>query len=264
MKLYKTTSKIKGPSIAIVGAVHGDEPIGIEAIKYLRKNIDLKKGSITFIIAHPEGVKSKTRHIHQDLNRSFPGKKSGNQEQQLAYHIRKIISKCDYVLDIHGTSSKLDRLLITTDFNKNKKRLLSCSTISKVALIRKNKFGKGSLIGASKCGVSLEYGPDKSTRRYKIVARDIEEILGNLEMLKNQRKRHRNKELYIVKDVLKTPKPFHQYKFKEFQKIKKNTPLGKNGKSVIFSSISFYPLFVSAGRYDETFSLVTDKKNIKL
>ena len=65
------------PYICIIGCLHGDEIIGKKAIDVF-KRLNLKRGTITFIIAHSAAMKKNKRFLDRDLNRVFPGKKIGN------------------------------------------------------------------------------------------------------------------------------------------------------------------------------------------
>lgn len=108
LKFIKIQSKTNGPAVWLISGQHGDEPNGPKivrgVVKYLKNK--LSKG---IIYALPEanysGIKTGKRKINGlDLNRSYPGEKSGKTAGKIAYHIfSKIIqSDADLVLDIHN------------------------------------------------------------------------------------------------------------------------------------------------------------------
>jgi predicted deacylase len=109
-----------GPSVLITAGVHGDECEGQIIARNLIKNIDLKdvSGRIiifpsTNLLASRHGTR-KSPDDNKDLNRTFPGTKYGSSTEQLCYFIEnEIISKCDYLIDLHSGGSSLRYILST-------------------------------------------------------------------------------------------------------------------------------------------------------
>lgn len=87
--------------LLIIGGMHGNEPLGIELVKQLRRR---PVASVDFLIANPRATVAHTRFIKQDLNRSFPGDiLSKDYESRRA---AEILSRCqpyDLVLDFHNS-----------------------------------------------------------------------------------------------------------------------------------------------------------------
>ncbi|MBT3407870.1 hypothetical protein HOK68_02970 [Candidatus Woesearchaeota archaeon] len=152
----KTIIKGEGkPIIGIIGALHGDEIIGVNVIEQL-KDLKLNKGTIKYIIANQEAIIKNTRCIDQDLNRSFPGEKNGNNEQNLAYQIMDLIKDCDYIIDIHSTDSLIESFIVLTKDNKFIRDELENVLLNKVVIMG-FKGKEKSLIEHSKFGFSLEF-----------------------------------------------------------------------------------------------------------
>lgn len=97
----------KGPILFISAAVHGDEINGVEIIRKLLKKKFLKKikGTLILIpIVNVFGFNYKSRYLpdRRDLNRSFPGSKTGSLAGRLAYiFMKEIVSKCSHGIDLH-------------------------------------------------------------------------------------------------------------------------------------------------------------------
>lgn len=95
----------EGPSIYVVGAVHGDEKAAwYTAI--LLEQISFSCGDLYILApANANGAKNDTRYVtgRQDLNRSFPGDPNGNEAERLADAIFNDIAdkNPDLVLDLH-------------------------------------------------------------------------------------------------------------------------------------------------------------------
>lgn len=252
------------PQIAIVGAVHGDELVGPAVIKKLRK-LKIRKGTLGLFIGHPIAIKKRKRFISQDLNRVFPGKKSGDMEEKRAYALIEKLAQFDVVIDIHGTNSEIDCLVIVTKFTPKIKKLLTLVPIQKVGLVPKKVFGGKELITHCRLGISLEYGPDKSTKQAGVVFRDVTKILKNLGVLVGKKSPMKQKILYRVYGTYPTPTGFIQEpSLKDFKHVKKGQRIGVAGNKNIMSTKNFYPLFLGKGKYPKILALMASQKNITL
>lgn len=124
-KLYTSTkveipiiierSKIPGPIVLITAGIHGDEINGVEIVRQLiaRKLNKPKRGTIICIpILNVFGFLNGNRSFPdgRDLNRVFPGTKSGSLASRVAFHFtKKILPHADYCLDFHtGGASRFN------------------------------------------------------------------------------------------------------------------------------------------------------------
>lgn len=105
-------SQIDNPHVVFVGALHGNEPAGLDAIisfhkHFAKNNYKLQKGKITFILGSPESFKIGERFIDQNLNRAFTKVISNNQEGLRVAQIRQFLatSSVNVLLDFHSVSS---------------------------------------------------------------------------------------------------------------------------------------------------------------
>ncbi len=111
--------KIEGSgneNIAIIGAIHGNERIGIEVIKELLQKNEFNEKSfknLYLVGGNPRAYAENKRFIEANLNRCF-GKENdkslkhleNSYERAIAKEIQKILEKCQRVLDIHQSRSK--------------------------------------------------------------------------------------------------------------------------------------------------------------
>jgi len=97
----------EGPTVLIMGGIHGDEVNGIEIVRQLVSKGYNKpqKGMVICIpVVNIFGFLSQTRQFPdgRDLNRVFPGTKRGSLASIFAYHLMKeIVPLADYCLDFH-------------------------------------------------------------------------------------------------------------------------------------------------------------------
>ncbi len=101
-------SKLDGPTVLFTACLHGDEINGTEIVRQLivQKINKPKRGTIICIpIINIFGFINKTLEFPdgRDLNRVFPGSKTGSLASRFAYYILKdIIPHVDYAIDFHA------------------------------------------------------------------------------------------------------------------------------------------------------------------
>src|SRR3989344_2807967 len=253
--IEKNIVRTQYPQIAVIGGIHGHEPIGVKVIRKLSV-CKVKKGALRLIVAHSVALKKQKRYLETDLNRSFPGKSHGTKEERLACKIKKRLVKSDFIFDIHATNSTFDELIIISKLNSDIKTVLKYIPIQKVAVIGKNVFGGKELISQFKKAFSLEYGPDKSGKNAPRAIKHMRQVLINLRILEGKRKIFTRKNFYFVTHAYKVAKNFKQTRtLRDFVLIKNGQLIGHIGKKPIYADHSFYPIFLGRGRYKKTLAL---------
>ncbi len=101
-------SKIDGPTVLFSAGIHGDEINGVEVVRQIitQKINKPKIGTIICIpIVNVFGFVNKSREFPdgRDLNRVFPGSKSGSLASRFAHHlVTEILPIVDYSVDFHA------------------------------------------------------------------------------------------------------------------------------------------------------------------
>lgn len=99
--------KKPGPTLFLTAAIHGDEINGIEIIRRLLQQKELKKMRGTLIavpIVNIFGFNNRSRYLpdRRDLNRSFPGSPNGSLASRLAYTLmQEVVQHSTYGIDLH-------------------------------------------------------------------------------------------------------------------------------------------------------------------
>ena len=98
-----------GPTVAILGGVHGDEPEGILAAASLTHSIKpaaLRGRLLVVPIANPPAFHAGTRQSPLDnlnLARTFPGAPTGTPTEQAAHFLaERVIRRADFLIDLHS------------------------------------------------------------------------------------------------------------------------------------------------------------------
>ncbi|MGB5435739.1 MAG: succinylglutamate desuccinylase/aspartoacylase family protein [Maribacter sp.] len=105
--VYVFNSKQPGPTVLIQAGLHGDEINGIEIVRRMlqEKRFKIKKGAIIAVpILNIFGFIHFSRDVPdgKDVNRSFPGTKSGSMASRIAYHyVSEIMHQMDVAIDLH-------------------------------------------------------------------------------------------------------------------------------------------------------------------
>ena len=103
-----------GPTILVAAGVHGDEINGIEIVRRATDSglfNNLKKGSVIAMpLVNLFGFNNFSRELPdgKDVNRSFPGSKSGSLASRVAATVtRHILPHIDYGIDFHTGGSSI-------------------------------------------------------------------------------------------------------------------------------------------------------------
>jgi predicted deacylase len=99
-----------GPTVCLVGGIHGDELIGVEVVRQVMEEVEpqsLRGTLIGLPIANPYGFRRSSRYLpdRRDLNRYFPGRERGSAASRIAYQIfEQIVRHCGFLVDFHTGS----------------------------------------------------------------------------------------------------------------------------------------------------------------
>lgn len=165
-------AKTDGPVLLLTGGLHGDEINGIEIVRrFISGNLDgLKAGTIVAVpLMNVYGFIQNVRGVPdgKDINRSFPGNKSGSLANLVAYAImNEIIPKIDYGIDFHtGGASRANfpqiRCVFEIEKNMELAKAFAPPVILNSSLIdksfRKAADRKGKEILVYETGESLRF-----------------------------------------------------------------------------------------------------------
>ena len=185
-----------GKTLGFTAAVHGNELNGIKVIHKLMNEMhdDIEKLSGTIIavpVVNTSGALNTERFFNngEDLNRIMPGKAKGNSSAQFAHRfIKTIISKMDYLVDLHTASfGRVNSLYVRADMENEQAAVIA--KLQHPQIIVHNKGRDGSLrSAATKMGIpsiTLEVG-DPQRFQSKLIRESligIHNILSYLKML---------------------------------------------------------------------------------
>ena len=121
-----------GPTVWLSGAVHGDEIVGVEIIRQVLERLDPKSMAGTVLavpVVNVFGFVTESRYLpdRRDLNRSFPGSRSGSQAARLArLFVEHVVTPSDVGIDFHaGSDDRTNLAHLRVDLDDEETRRLA-------------------------------------------------------------------------------------------------------------------------------------------
>ena len=112
-------SGVEGKTFTVLGAVHGNEPCGPEAIHRIIQliedgKIEITKGKMVVMPAvNPLAYEKNVRFVERNLNRFLYVKDNPEHYEDYLDHVLcPVLVKTDYLLDLHSYTSKGDAFVI--------------------------------------------------------------------------------------------------------------------------------------------------------
>ena len=142
--------KSDGPRLWISAALHGDELNGTEIIRRVLRRVKVERLKGTLIAApvvNVFGFLAQSRYLpdRRDLNRSFPGAKSGSLAGRLAnLFLTEVVDRCTHGIDFHtGSNNRINLPQIRA--NLEDAEIRRCAEAFSAPLMIQAKPRKGSL-----------------------------------------------------------------------------------------------------------------------
>ncbi|ELZ40919.1 succinylglutamate desuccinylase/aspartoacylase [Halorubrum saccharovorum DSM 1137] len=132
------------PEVAVVGAIHGDEPCGARAVRrLLDADLDLER-PVRLIVANEAALDAGVRYLDADLNRAFPGDPDAEaHEERLAAELLDALDGCS-TLAIHSTQSYAEPFAVVDSMDEVARAVAPHLPVD--AVIQTDAFTEGRLI----------------------------------------------------------------------------------------------------------------------
>ena len=120
LNVFKIHGRKSGPTLMIMGGIHGDEPGGyISADMYA--DVRLKKGNIIVVPrANFLSIVKNKRQINDDENRRFDKSKPEMYEDEVVTVLKGLIDESDFLLNLHEGSGFYSPVYIDDMHNPNR------------------------------------------------------------------------------------------------------------------------------------------------
>eukprot|EP00127_Corallochytrium_limacisporum_P002637 Clim_evm73s134 gene=Clim_evmTU73s134 len=189
-----------GPSVTILGGVHGNEKAGVEVVKRIAGILrttptNIAFGTLTLGIGNPQAVREGKRWSEGgvDLNRSFGVPKNlseseredGPYELRRARQLRPLLSSTDILVDIHATNKpSVAFARVGGKYRHAHEELISMLDTDVVLCDPEHTLGQGMPVASDEyvnisggVGVCLETGQADETEAVENIFRCIMSII---------------------------------------------------------------------------------------
>ncbi|MEO9512980.1 MAG: succinylglutamate desuccinylase/aspartoacylase family protein [Flavobacteriaceae bacterium] len=186
--------KNAGPTILVQAGLHGDEINGVETLRRLLQDgeFKIKRGAVIVVpILNIFGFIHFSRDVPdgKDVNRSFPGSRTGSLASRIAYHYtNEILPQIDFGIDLHtggGRRHNFPQIRFTLEDGKSRELALLFNAPFHFASrliagsFRKTAFKMGKPIIVYEAGESMRF----DEQSIEIGMKGVKNILVGLEMI---------------------------------------------------------------------------------
>lgn len=189
-------AKRPGPVVLLQAGLHGDEINGVETLRRMleHNDFDIVKGTVLVVpILNIFGFIHFSRDVPdgKDVNRSFPGSKTGSLASRIAYHYtQQILPQIDFGIDLHtggGQRHNFPQVRYTEDDVQSKKlaELFAAPFLFTSNVIRgsfrKTAHTMGKSIIVYEAGESMRF----DEKAIQMGRQGVQQVLIGLGMLEN-------------------------------------------------------------------------------
>ncbi|MHB9286095.1 succinylglutamate desuccinylase/aspartoacylase family protein [Halobacteriales archaeon Cl-PHB] len=241
------------PEVAVVAAIHGDEPCGVRAVESIISNEPAVERPVLFVVANEEALDRNVRYVEEDLNRAFPGDPDGGtHESRLAAELTDLLEGCE-TLSIHSTQSYEHMFAIVRGLGEFERRI--CSKLSVEAVVDGTQFDQGRLFSAVPKTIEIEAGFQGSQRAAANATQVTREFLSATGVLPGPAP-ERQGDLPVFELERQIPKDGgdeYEVYAANFEAVAAGEPFAATDGQQLTAPEGFYPVLLSAEGYEDQF-----------
>ncbi|WP_248911039.1 succinylglutamate desuccinylase/aspartoacylase domain-containing protein [Halocatena marina] len=251
------------PELAIVGAVHGDEPCGVHAIETLLEADPALKRPVKCITVNERALRQGVRYIERDLNRVFPGDRSSETyEPRLAAALLTELEDCT-TLSMHSTQSHEQPFALVEKAGPLADWI--CPQLSLDAVIEVGDEFQSALVAHTDCIIEVECGKQGSEQAAENATQLVWEFLSATGALAERNAPAGAVPVFELQQQI--PKPAgDSYEIDDdvenFERVEEGTTFATVDGREIVASDSFYPVLMSAHGYGQRFGFAAEQRDV--
>lgn len=245
------------PEVAIVGAIHGDEPCGVEAIESLLAERPPVEQPVKLVVANEAALAAGERYLDDDLNRSFPGDPdASSHEKRLAARLSDVLAGCETV-SLHSTQSYDDTFAIVNGMGAFEQDV--CPRLPVDAVVDAGAFDRGRLFVSLDRLVEIECGYQGSEAASENAKRVVRAFLGAVGALPEGREPRPDLPVYrLVQQVPKRQARTYEVYASNFEHVPAGEAFAAADGEEIVAEEGFYPVLMSPYGYEEVFGYAAE------
>jgi predicted deacylase len=236
------------PDLAIVGAVHGDEPCGLRAIDWLLETQPPVSRPVELIVANERALEQGVRYVDADLNRSFQYVAPGAHEADLAEQLRARI-RHKTVLSIHSTQSTSDPFAIVSGLDDGVAPIVAGLSVE--AVVDAGPPTAGRIFDTSSTVVEVEAGLQGSEAAADSARALAEEFLIATGALSGAVERREHPLFELGSAISKPPATDYEVHAQNFSPVAEGEVFATADDRPIRADEAFWPVLLSAEGYQD-------------
>jgi len=244
------------PEIAVVGAVHGDEPCGARAIERLLAESPPVERPVKCIVVNEEALERDVRYLDEDLNRAFPGDPDAEtHEGRLAAELLRELRGC-VTLSMHSTQSYDDPFAVVGEVGSLAEAV--CPYLSMDAVVEAGDFTEGRLVEHAEV-IEVECGRQGSDAAAENAVDLVHEFLGAVGALPSEGPREEPVPVYrLARLIPKEAGNVHEVFVENFERVAEGEAFAATDDRELVAEAPFYPVLLSPYGYEDVFGYAGD------
>lgn len=241
------------PEVAVVGAVHGDEPCGARAVEAVLEREPTVRRSVAFVIANERALERGVRYVDEDLNRAFPGDEDAEtHEGRLAARLSAAVGDCS-TLSLHSTQSHASPFAIVSGLDEFARSVAPQLTLD--ALVDAGRFDAGRIFAGISETIEVECGLQGSPAAAENAERAVYQFLAAVGAIEpSAAVEPEPLPVYRLDDsVPKRAADRYAVHVENFEEVAAGEVFATADGDPVRATDAFYPVLLSAEGYDDRF-----------
>ncbi|WP_267640136.1 succinylglutamate desuccinylase/aspartoacylase domain-containing protein [Haloarchaeobius amylolyticus] len=239
------------PEVAVVAAIHGDEPCGVHAVEHLLERRPDVRRPVKVVVANEEALERGVRYTEEDLNRAFPGYPDADtHEKRLAYDLAHELTGCR-VLALHSTQSHAEPFAVVDGVDDLVREV--CPRLPITAVVETGRYVEGRVFNSVPGTIEVECGLQGTADASRNAVHLVEAFLIATGVLPGTLPARETPIYRLTARVPKAEAEEYEVLVPNFERVESGEPFAAvDGESQIAEE-AFYPVLLSAYGYDDVF-----------
>jgi hypothetical protein len=245
------------PEVAIVAAVHGDEPTGLRPIERLVEEDPAVRRPVKLIVANERALERNVRFVDEDLNRAFPGNPDAEtHERRLAAKLAAELDGCT-TLSIHSTQSHDEPFAVAHRLVDPVRNLVPRLPVT--AVIETGEFVQGRLFEAVERLVEVEAGRQGTERAAENADRIARAFLAATDVLPGHAPSCELPVFRLMGEIPKAPADRYEVFAENFEPVAAGEAFAAADGVETVADDRFYPVLMSPEGYADVYGYEADR-----
>ncbi|NHN40985.1 succinylglutamate desuccinylase [Halorubellus sp. JP-L1] len=245
------------PEVAVVAAIHGDEPCGVRAIERVLEEDPAVKEPAKLVVANELALERGVRYVDEDMNRAFPGApEAETHEARLAYRLGEELEGCR-VLAMHSTQSHGEPFAVVDGVHDFAREVVPHLPVA--ALVDSANFVEGRIFASAPECVEVECGLQGSEQAAENAYSLTRAFLTALDVLPGDTQPREVPVYRLFERVAKAPGSRHEVHVENFTRVAPGTRFASVDGEDRVAETEFYPVLMSANGYEDVFGYSAER-----